>query len=141
MRFSRSSERNGTTSTAIAMLNRVVDAQWNTGGKVPRLGAPLEPGWLRLESGLAQIVFYSGARVAIEGPTERQLISSGHASCRHARWTIGMQKASRTDDPVMIRNFSGAMEEFCLFGRALEPREWHTWRRSLHQFAPLLFWE
>jgi hypothetical protein len=30
------------------------------------------------------------------------------------------------NDPFMIRNFSGAVDEFCLFGRALEPREIHT---------------
>ena len=54
------------------MLDRVVDAQWNQRDEAPRLGAPLEPGWLRLKSGLAQIVFYSGARVVIEGPAELQ---------------------------------------------------------------------
>jgi hypothetical protein len=27
------------------------------------------------------------------------------------------------DDPFMIRNFSGAMDEFCLFSRALKPAE------------------
>lgn len=85
LRFPRSSERKGTTSTAVAMLNQVVDAKWNAAGEAPRLGAPLEPGWLRLKSGLAQIVFYSGARVAIEGPAELQLISSGHAFCRRGR--------------------------------------------------------
>ena len=63
----RQGERKGTTSQAVAILNRVVDAQWSSGGETPRLGAPLDPGWLQLKSGLAQVVFYSGARVAIEG--------------------------------------------------------------------------
>src|SRR5205085_8217282 len=75
LRFSHSSERQGATSKAVAMLNCVVDAQWNQRDETPRSGAPLEPGWLRLKSGLAQIVFYSGARVVIEGPTELQIIS------------------------------------------------------------------
>lgn len=70
------------------MLNQVVDAQWNQRDEAPRLGAPLEPGWLRLKSGLAQIVFYSGARVVIEGPTELQLISATEASCRSGRLTV-----------------------------------------------------
>ena len=87
MRVSHPSERKGTTSKAVAMLNRVVDAQWNQHDETPRLGAPLEPGWLRLKSGLAQIVFYSGARVVIEGPTELQLISPNEASCRSGRLT------------------------------------------------------
>ena len=79
------SGRKGATSKAVAMLNRVVDAQWIQGGDTPRLGAPLEPGWLRLKSGLAQIVFYSGVRMVIEGPAELQLISPGEAACPHGR--------------------------------------------------------
>lgn len=67
------------TSRAVAMLNRVVNARWNDSDLVPRLGAPLEPGRLRLDSGLAQIVFYNGARVVIEGPAEVQLVSSTEA--------------------------------------------------------------
>jgi hypothetical protein len=80
LRFVRSSEGKGATSEAVAMLNRVVDAQWKTNGEAPRLGAPLEPGWLRLKSGLAQIVFYSGARIVIEGPAEFQIVSPAEAS-------------------------------------------------------------
>jgi hypothetical protein len=69
------------TSNAIAMLNQVVDAEWSADSESPSVGAPLEPGWLRLESGLAQVVFYSGARVVIQGPTEFELISQIEASC------------------------------------------------------------
>ena len=79
------SGRKGVTSKAVAMLDRVVDAQWDQGSESPRLGAPLEPGWLRLKSGLAQIVFYSGARVVIEGPVELQLISPSEAFCPGGR--------------------------------------------------------
>ena len=81
----RPDERKGATSKAVAMLDRVVDAQWSQRDEAPRLGAPLEPGWLRLRSGLAQVVFYSGARVVIEGPTELRLISPSEASCRSGR--------------------------------------------------------
>lgn len=69
------------TSNAVAMLNQVVDAEWMADSEIPSSGAPLEPGWLRLKSGLAQVVFYSGARVVIQGPTELQLISQNEASC------------------------------------------------------------
>jgi hypothetical protein len=82
-----SAGRKGTTSKAVAMLNRAVDAQWNQRGPIPRLSAPLEPGWLRLKSGLAQIVFYSGTRVVIEGPAEFQILSPNEASCRGGRLT------------------------------------------------------
>jgi hypothetical protein len=90
-----SAERRGTTSKAVAMLDRSVDAQWNHADEAPRLGAPLEPGWLRLKSGLAQVVFYSGARVMIEGPTELQLISASETSCRSGRLTAELPPQAR----------------------------------------------
>jgi Concanavalin A-like lectin/glucanases superfamily/FecR protein len=77
--------RQGDTSKAVAMLNRVADAVWEQHGENPRLGAPLEPGWLRLKSGLVQIVFYSGARLVIEGPAELQLVSPGEVACLGGR--------------------------------------------------------
>lgn len=85
MQWLRSADRKGTTSKAVAMLNRAVDAEWNLGGEAPRLGAPLEPGWLRLKSGFAQIVFYSGVRVVMEGPAELQLVSPGEAVFSNGR--------------------------------------------------------
>ena len=85
LRLSPSNERKGTTSKAVAMLNRAVDAHWDLGEKTPELAAPLEPGWLRLKSGFAQVVFYSGARVVIEGPIELQIISPNEASCPRGR--------------------------------------------------------
>ena len=84
-RVSRQNDRAGSTSKAVAMLNRVAEAQWEQNQPIRRLGAPIEPGWLRLKSGLAQIVFYSGARVAIEGPAELQLLSPDEAVCRSGR--------------------------------------------------------
>lgn len=93
--FRNAGERRGTTSTAVAMLNRVVDAEWLPGTEAPRLGAPLEPGWLRLNSGLAQIVFYSGARVAIQGPAELEIIAENEASCRRGRLTAEVPPQAR----------------------------------------------
>ncbi len=91
----RQDERKGATSKAVAMLSRVVDVQWSSPDDVPRLGAPLDPGWLRLKSGLAQVVFYSGARVVIEGPAEFQIISSSEASCRVGRLTAEVPPQAR----------------------------------------------
>jgi len=100
----RRGERKGATSKAVAMLNRVVDAEWESRQAAPRLGAPLEPGWLRLKSGLAQVVFYSGARVVIEGPTDLQLISPSETSCRGGRLTAEVPpqaKGFRVGTPQM----------------------------------------
>jgi hypothetical protein len=85
------------TSKAVAMLDKTVDARWNNAGQIPRLGAPLEPGPLRLESGLAQVVFYSGARVVVEGPAEFEIVSQDRATCR-----LGRLKA---DVPAQARGF------------------------------------
>jgi ferric-dicitrate binding protein FerR (iron transport regulator) len=75
--------KTGVTSAAVAMLTRTVDADW---GNAPvREGSALEPGWLRLKSGLAQVIFYSGARVVIEGPAELQLLSQNEAACPQGR--------------------------------------------------------
>jgi hypothetical protein len=81
----RAASRTGSTSNAVAMLTRVVDARWDRHTQSLRPGSALEPGWLRLESGLAQVVFYSGARVVIEGPTELQLVSPSEAVCPAGR--------------------------------------------------------
>lgn len=77
--------REGNTSRAVAMLDRVADPVWQPSGENPRVGVALEPGWLRLKSGLAQIVFYSGARLVLEGPAEVQLVSPGEVVCLGGR--------------------------------------------------------
>lgn len=87
--------RNGATSTAVAMLTRAVDARWGPDTQSLRVGSALEPGRLRLESGLAQVVFYSGARVVMEGPTELQLISPTEAVCPAGRLLAEVPQAAR----------------------------------------------
>ena len=91
----RSEPRNGTTSKAVAMLARTVDARWVKQPTPPRAGVALEPGWFHLEAGLAQIVFYSGARVVIEGPTDLQLISSSEAVCPTGRLLAEVPEPAR----------------------------------------------
>ena len=75
----------GAKSKAVAMLSRAVNSQWNQSGEIPQLGAAVEPGLLSLEKGLAEIVFYSGARVAIEGPAELQVTTPFEVSCTRGR--------------------------------------------------------
>jgi hypothetical protein len=48
-----------------------------------------------MKSGLAQVVFYSGARVVIEGPAEFQIISPTEASCRMGRLTAEVPPQAR----------------------------------------------
>src|SRR3954468_12674838 len=136
LRFLQPSDRKGTTSKAVAMLNRVVDAQWNQRDETPRLGAPLEPGWLRLKSGLAQIVFYSGARVVVEGPAEVQIVSASEASCRSGKLTA--------DVPPQARGFRVSTPEMNVtdlgtsFGLDVKDRrtELHVFKGSV-EFEPI----
>lgn len=88
-------DQSETTSKAVGMLNRTADAQWNEADAGPRLNAPLGPGALRLETGLAQVVFYSGARVVIEGPAELELISQNEAFCRRGRIFVDVPAQAR----------------------------------------------
>lgn len=67
------------TRAFVAVFARGVDLEWESAAITP--GAPLTPGLLKLKSGIAQIEFYQGARVAIEGPAAFQLVSSGEATC------------------------------------------------------------
>lgn len=83
LRFKRS--ESGATSAAVAMLTRTVDARWSPKAHSLRVGSALEPGSLQLDSGLAQVVFYSGARLVIEGPAELRLVSANEAFCVSGR--------------------------------------------------------
>jgi hypothetical protein len=91
----RQDKRKGATSKAVAMLNRVVDVKWNSSDEAPTTGAPLDAGRLRLDSGLAQVVFYSGARVVIEGPADFQIVSPTEASCQMGRLTAEVPPQAR----------------------------------------------
>jgi hypothetical protein len=77
------------------MLIRAVDARWSQSNEAPQVGGALAPGWLRLESGLAQVVFYSGARVVIEGPAELQIISPTEAVCPKGRLLVEVPQPAR----------------------------------------------
>ena len=73
------------TTASVAVLSRAVNLVWETEAGAPVPGAALSPGVLKLKSGLAQIEFYQGARVLIEGPATIELISSGEALCSSGR--------------------------------------------------------
>ena len=77
----------------VAVLALANGVEWTDGGHVP--GALLAPGWLRLTAGAAQVEFYSGARVIIEGPAELQLVSANEAFCRSGRLSARVPAAAR----------------------------------------------
>jgi hypothetical protein len=71
------------TTVAVAVLTQGVQMDWDSPGM--EAGAPLAPGTMKLRSGIAQIEFFTGARVRIEGPAELELISSGEAALRFGK--------------------------------------------------------
>ena len=71
--------------SGVAVLRRVAGAVWAEGTPARSAGATIEPGWLKLKSGMVAIDFFSGARVLIQGPAEIELRSSTEAFCRSGR--------------------------------------------------------
>ncbi len=72
-------------ATGVAVLARAIDVVWETSDTASTVGAPLEPGKLKLKQGFAELEFYSGARVVVEGPAEIELISVAELICREGR--------------------------------------------------------
>lgn len=72
----------------VAVLTRAADAQWEPTGMPTSVGAALPLGRLRLRSGLAQLEFYGGAVVVLEGPADFELVGIDRAFCRRGKLRI-----------------------------------------------------
>lgn len=87
-------------TAAVAVLARGVNLEWEGTPHAP--GSPLTPGWLRLKSGLAEIEFYQGARVTLEGPAAFRLVSPSEAFCSAGKLSAHVPpqaKGFRIDTP------------------------------------------
>ncbi|MBG87630.1 MAG: hypothetical protein CMO80_12115 [Verrucomicrobiales bacterium] len=75
----------------VAVIARTAEAQWKNGESPRNPGSMLSPGRIHLESGMAQIDFFGGAHVILEGPAELELLSPGeallHSGSAHCRVT------------------------------------------------------
>ena len=69
----------------VAVITQAVDAQWDLVGSAADVGQPLPPGKLRLKRGLAQVEFYSGAIVILQGPAELDLLAADRGFFHHGR--------------------------------------------------------
>ncbi len=87
--------RDEATTSSVAVLSRGVNMEWDRSGGAPAVNAPLAPGLLRLRSGVAEIEFFQGARLCIEGPAEIQLVSAGEAFCRYGRFSAHVPPQAR----------------------------------------------
>ncbi len=91
----RQAERDEATTSSVAVLSRGADLQWDQSIAAPTMNAPLPPGLLRLQSGVAEIEFFQGARLCVEGPAEIRLISAGEAFCRYGRFSAHVPPQAR----------------------------------------------
>ncbi len=69
----------------VAVLSRVVNPEWAGGENPPSVNDAVAAGTFALRSGLAQIEFFSGATVIVEGPAELELESAWRVVCRSGR--------------------------------------------------------
>ncbi|TWU58130.1 LamG-like jellyroll fold domain-containing protein [Rubripirellula reticaptiva] len=83
------------TSEGIALVTRLVAAKWNQSTDKFAVGDALSPGRLRIDSGFAQIEFFCGATVVLEGPAELEMQSSTMARFRSGRLRAQVPPAAR----------------------------------------------
>jgi hypothetical protein len=76
------------TDDSVAILAQTSGAEWGETGLPTHSGAALPPGRLVLKAGVAQIEFYSGATVILEGPADFRLDSASQAYCTRGKLRV-----------------------------------------------------
>lgn len=80
-------------SNGVAMVSDTLDAEFAE--TAVRSGDTIAPGKLTLNKGLAQIEFFSGATVLIEGATEIEILSAWEARCVSGRVRVHVPPAAK----------------------------------------------
>lgn len=83
------------TSRGVAVVTRLVDVAWEEGQKRIEAGDSLAPGRVIIPSGVAQIEFFCGATVIVEGPAELDLKSAKLATVYRGRLRASVPPAAR----------------------------------------------
>ena len=83
------------TSEGVAIVTRLVDVTWAANQIPLEVGDALSPGRLAIDSGYAQIEFFCGATVVVEGPAELDLQSSLLARIQSGRLRAQVPPAAR----------------------------------------------
>jgi ferric-dicitrate binding protein FerR (iron transport regulator) len=81
------------TSNGVAMVSQTLDAEFAQA--TVRSGDTIAPGKLTLNKGLAQIEFFSGATVLIEGATQIEILSAWEARCVSGRVRVHVPPAAK----------------------------------------------
>ena len=78
-----------------AVIGKLFDVEWKDPGVVHREGDTLGSEVIRLASGTAEIQFFSGATMTIEGPAEISVQSAWEASCKEGSVRMQVPPAAR----------------------------------------------
>ena len=78
-----------------AVIDQLFDVVWSEGISGKREGALLGSEVFQLESGIAEIQFFSGASMIVEGPAEIELKSAWEAICREGSVRMKVPPAAR----------------------------------------------
>ncbi|MCB1208535.1 MAG: FecR domain-containing protein [Verrucomicrobiales bacterium] len=81
------------TSNGVAMLSQTLDAEFAQ--NTLRSGDTITPGTIKLAQGLAQLEFFSGATVLVEGSAEIEIISTWEARCISGRVRVHVPPAAK----------------------------------------------
>ena len=79
----------------VATITRMAGVEWADGNPALAVNSMLEPGWLKLKTGLVQLEFFSGASVILEGPAEFELRSENEGFCRVGRLSAHVPEPAR----------------------------------------------
>jgi hypothetical protein len=82
------------TELGCAVLGQVVNARWSGAPANLHAGDTLNTGLLSLQAGLAQIDFFSGASLIVEGPAVLDLVSPWEAVCHQGRARVRVPPAA-----------------------------------------------
>lgn len=74
-----------TNGPAVAVLTRVADLRWVSDAAQASAGQALSPGKMKIASGMAQVEFYCGATVVLEGPAEFDIVSDRRGFFHHGK--------------------------------------------------------
>jgi hypothetical protein len=83
------------SAQGFAVIERLFDATWREGGSAHEEGGMLGREVFQLASGMAEIQFFSGATMIVEGPAEISLKSAWEASCLEGAVRIKVPPAAR----------------------------------------------
>ena len=93
--FDSKSQRKEATSHGVAIVTRLVDITWDEGQTALDVGDALSPGRLAIKSGFAQVEFFGGATLIIEGPADLDIQSEMLARVRSGRLRAQVPPAAR----------------------------------------------